>query len=413
MPGVGIDDFGASFIKYRAGIIQTLNSTVKARLIPKGDVKWEGVHLEKKVQVRRNVAIGSPQDGGAIPSAGKATYVPAKVARKFVVGSVKVTDGILANAATTENAAITVNESELQGLMDGLRKWENFMFGRDGTGIVGLLGATTSGATITVTDARMMWEGAQFEIRDTAAPTTIHATFTVSKINRAFNSSGEAVITPTASVASGSQAQGDYIVWLGNGGDASYGNVPMGLDGMIDDAVTGTFQTVDVATYNRYTSPVLDNGGTLRPLKGSLFRQMAAAIKQESGDDVGECTVLGNHWEAINTEEMYEGEIRLSEHSTVAGFKVARFQSTLGTFDVMTDPDMPYNKLYFIDAKQISRAVQKELDWRPGTKGPFTAAQNSLNHTANCVEIVEFFIDQRNRCGKIEDLRETKATAFG
>jgi hypothetical protein len=57
MAGVSIDDFGASFIHYLPGYIMTLNNTTKARLLPKGKLTWEGVHLEKKVHVRRNPSI--------------------------------------------------------------------------------------------------------------------------------------------------------------------------------------------------------------------------------------------------------------------------------------------------------------------------------------------------------------------
>ena len=415
MAGVSIDDFGASFIHYLPGVIRILNNTSLARTLPMGKMKWEGVNLEKYVHVKRNTAISATADGGAIPPAGKQTYVPTKLYRNFVVGSVKVSDGILNNAATTEHAAITVVESELRGMLDGIRKWENFHFTRDGTGVVATIGTTASGSTFTVSDGRLLWDDAWFEIRDATTTSTIHDTFQVSKIARAFTS-GEVTVTPASTLAASGQATGDYVTWLGSSAtnSSSFNNVPMGLDGMIDDN-TGTFQAIDNDTYPRWTSPVLSNGGTARPLTPSLFRQALGAVKQETGDDPPDgMTCLTNVWGAINVEEMYEGELRITETTKVAGIEIAAFKSTLGTIKVVQDPDSPYGKMFLTDMGEVSRAVQKDLDWRKAKGGGiFRPSDNSLHWVANCLEICEYGIERRNRCAKIEDLSETKSTAFG
>jgi len=414
MAGVNIDDFGASFIHYLPGVVKILNNTSKARLLPKGKHKWEGINIQKYVHVKRNAAIAAVQDGGAIPAAGKQTYVPLKAYRKFIVGSVKVTDGVLNNAATTKNAAIAVVESELRGMLDGTRRWENFFFTRDGTGVVGLLGAAASStATIQMDDARLMWDDAYYSILDTNG-TTEHATFKCASTARAF-SSGLAQVTASAATAANSSATNDYVVWRGStaAGTSSYNQVPMGLDGMIDDN-TGTFQAINCDTYTRYTSPVLSNGGTARALQPRLFRQALAAIKSETGDDPPQgMSVLTNQWGSMNVEEMYEGELRISETTKVAGIEIAAFQSTLGRVNIVDDDQSPYGKMFFVDFGEITRAVQKEMDWRKQKGGGiFRPLDNSLNWVANCLEICEFFIERRNRCAKIEDISENKITAF-
>jgi hypothetical protein len=411
MPGVGIQDYGALFIKYLPGVTKTLNNTSPARQIPLGKVKWEGDRLLKKVHVKRNTGVTNTTDGGAIPPAGKQTYVDSEAYRKFIVGAVEVTDGILNTASSTQNAAISVTKSELEGLMDSIHKWENYQFTRDGTGVVALLGSTTSGATITVNDARAMWDDQTYEIRTAASPTTIVQTFTVSRTARALTNS-EATVTLSATMSSGSQAQGDYITW-NSGNLSAYGKAWTGLDKLIDDA-TGTFQSVNVTTYPRYTSPVLDNGGTARPLTPTLFRQMLAMIKQESGQDAGrDIVVLTSLWDGINVEELYEGEVRITPDTSTVGLVMPTFQTVLGRVKVMTDPDTPYGKMYFIDRNEISRAVQAELDWRKSDGGGiFERSNNFLGYFANAVEISELFMDQRNRCGKIEDLKQTIKSAY-
>ena len=415
MAGVSIGDFGASFIHYQPGVVKVLNNTSLARLLPKGKIKWEGSDIRKTVHVSRNTAIGAVGDGGTIPAAGKQGYVPMILYRNFLVGAVQISDGLLNNATTTEHAAITVVESELRGMTDGIRKWENFHFTRDGTGVVATMGATVSGATFTVSDARQLWDKAHFEIRDATTTSTIHDKFQVSSVARAL-SSGEMTVTPDATLSSSGQATGDLVCWLGSSAAnaSSYNNVPMGLDGMIDNN-TGTFQGINNTTYPRVTSPVLNANGVERTLTPSLFRQALGAIKQESGDDPPDgITGLTNHWGAINVEEMYEGSLRITESTKVAGIEVASFQSTLGKVNIVDDCDSPYGKLFLADFGEISRLVQKELDWRRQKGGGiFRPSDNSLTWVANCLEICEFAIERRNRCAKIEDIRETIATAYG
>jgi len=414
MAGVSIDTFGASFVHYMPGVVQTLNNTSRARLLPMGNKKWTGDYLSQRIRVRRNPAIAGVVDGAAIPAAGKATYTESKVYRKFIVGSVKVTDGLLINAADTKHNAITVMESKIRGLLDSIRKWENYMFNRDGTGVVALLGATVSGSTITVTDGRLMWEDAYYDIVDATTGAT-HVTFKVSSVARALTPTGETTITPSSTISAAGQAQNDYVVWRGSttAGDSSYNRVPMGLDGMIDDTA-GTFQGVDTSTYNRWTSLIMSHGGTNRELQPHLFREALAGVHQESGDpSKNPMTALMTYWMGNHFEEMYEGQIRLQPSTTKSGLKCAKFTSSAGDVQVVTDPDAVLNQITLADMTEISRAVQKELDWRPGVKGIFNPSQDNLHHVATCLEVCDFFIERRNRCAKIKDLKETRVTAFG
>lgn len=413
MAGVTIDTFGASFVKYLPGVRETLNQTTYARTLPKGKLKWEGANLSWFVHVSRNPAVGNIEDGGAFPTAGKQGYVEAKAYRKFTVGSVQVTDGILANASSTKNAAISVVESELTGMMTGIKKYENLVWTRSGDGKVAEIGQTASGATFTVDDARGLWDGKDYEIRDASTSTTIHDTFTVSSIGRAIDANDEVTVTPTATLAASGQAAGDGIYW-GTGNQTSYNRTISGLDVLIDDAST-TFQNINTATYPRYTSPVLDNSGTARALTPSLFRSMLAMIKQESGDEAPDgMTVVTTVWGSISTEELYEGEIRLRPDDKVGGIAVASFHSTLGKINIVNDPDTVKGKMFFCDPEELTFATQAELDWRrdePG--GPiFKRSDSSSVYTATALAANELVIMQRNKCGKIEDLTENRTTGY-
>jgi hypothetical protein len=408
---VTIDDFGASFIHYLPGVIETLNNEVLAKKLTKGSVKrWEGSKLVKYVHVRRNGAINFVEDGGAIPPSARQGYQVAEAYRKFAVGSVGVTDGILNNASTTKHAAIRVVESELDGLMNGMKKFYNYFWTRDGTGVVTLLGATTSGATFTVDDARGLWDQNSYTILDTDG-STVHATFTTQSVARSYNNTlGSATVTPTASVAAGSQAADDYIVW-GTGAYSSYNKALTGLDALIDDSAS-TFQGIDASQWTKYTSPVISSAGTLTP---GLIRRMMSMLNQEGGALDGTMDIITTVWLCEKMDELYESAVRITPDTTTVGQSTPTFQSTMGTVRVNQDPDCPYGKMFFMDGSQVTHAVQKELHFRPvsnGGGGIFKRDDAMLRYTATAMEQSELFIEQRNRCGKIEGLTETVSSAF-
>lgn len=412
---VSISTFGASFIHYLPGVVKILNETVNAKRLTKGTAKkWEGSKLTKYVHVSRNGGINFVEDGGAIPPSGKQGYQPSDAYRKIVVGSVAVTDGILANASSTSHAAISVVDSELRGLMEGIRKFYNYFWTRAGDGIVTYMGATTSGATFTVDDARGLWDGTTYSILDATTPATVHDTFTVQSIARAYsNTLYSATVTPAATLAASGQAENDLVVW-GSGAYSSYNKALTGLDAGIDDAAS-TFQAINCATYTRYTSPVLSNSGTRRALTPQLVRRMLSMLVQEGGGEKLNIDVLGTIWLMEKFDEFYESAVRITPDTETTGTATPSFQSSAGKVRLHQDPDSPYGKLFFLRPEEVTFAKQKELHWRPvsnGGGGIFKRDDGMLRYTATAMEMSELFYEARNRCGKIEDLSETVGTAF-
>lgn len=408
MAGVGISDFGASFVDYLPGVTESLNNTVTMRKYARKDYNWEGNNISFFVHVARNHAVGNIEDGGAFPVADKQDYVEAQAFRRFLVGSVQITDGALANAATSKRAAVDVVTSELRGMLEGMAKYEEFMSYRDGTGVVGLVGTDVSGTTWGATDARLLWDGQTYEVRDAAAIGTQHGTVTITSVARALDANNQFAVTSSAALPAAAVAT-DYLVWPG-----AVNRAISGLDLMVDDAAT-TFQNINTTTYPRYTSPVLDNSGTNRPLTPTLFRRMLAMVKQESGgsEPVKGITVITNNWQGIEVEELYEPVLQITPDTKSVGVNAPKFHSSFGTITIETTHDAPFNTMYFVDFSQIYRAVQKELDWRRDKAGGiFQRSDQSAVWRATALESCEYFIKQRNRCGKIEDLSETSATAY-
>ena len=122
-------------------------------------------------------------------------------------------------------------------------------------------------------------------------------------------------------------------------------------------------------------------------------------------------TVLTNSWQAINVEELYEGDLRLTPETSVGGLVVAAFQSALGRVDILVDSDALHNKMFFVDTSKIHRAVQRPLGWRKQGGQIFLRSDAALVQTATALEIYDFYIKERHTSGKIEDLSQDPSTA--
>ena len=415
MAGVNIDNVGLTFTRYLDGVVETLNHTSKSRNLVRKDDNWTGSHIEGKVHVANSTALGYVEDGGAFPTADKQDYVAYKATRRFIVGSIQLTDGAMATAAKSANVARDVITSEVQGMMNNILKFENFMFFRDGTGSVGQLTSTAGGSATTLLsdDGRGLWPGGTYQVYDSSGDSF------ASSSDPSGGSRGNVTVTSVASAPSSGAAsvtvaangltttQYDHLVWNG-----SLNRAITGLDKLIGDS--GTFQEIPTATYPKYTSLVMGNSGTDRDLTPSLFRQMLAGLMQKSGSErpADGLTVLCDSWQAINVEELYEGELRLTPETKVGGLSVAAFQSALGRVDIMVDTDAPHNKMFFVDFSKIYRAVQKKLGWRREGGQIFKRSDVSGVWTATAMEIAELYIKERHTCGKIEDLNHTQSTVY-
>ena len=409
MAGVNIDNVGLTFTRFLDGVVETLNHTSKARSLVRQQDKWTGSHIEGRIHTARSTAIGYVEDGGAFPVADKQDYDTYKAFRKFTVGSVQITDGAMATAAKSPNVARDVVTSEVKGLMNNILKFENGFFFRDGTGTVATLTdgqAAGTTADVRVDDARMIWDGGTYNQYNSALSAK-DGDVVISNVETALHSSGDSLINLSTGLAA-TTAGSDVLVWNG-----ARNRAITGLDKLIDDSAT-TFQSVNVANNPRYSSTVLSNGGTKRDLTPALFRSMLASIQTRSGSERPSdgLSVLCDSWQAINVEELYEGELRLTPESKVGGLAVAAFQSALGRIDIIVDTDCLHNKMFFCDFSKIYRAVQKQLGWRREGGSIFKRSDVSGVYTATAIEIAEMYIKERHTSGKIEDLNASMTTAY-
>jgi hypothetical protein len=405
MAGVGVDNVGLTLINYLDGVDSSLNDKSKARNLVKQNKDWTGAHLEWRVHVQRSGAIGGIDDGGALPVANKQTYATAKVGRRMTAGSIQLTDAVMATASKSKFVAKDVVESEMEGLMTEFLKFENGMLFRNGDGSVATVQTGSSGTTLIVDDARMLWDGVTYEIYDSTLATN-RGQFSITSTASDPTASGYATVT-TSTLPSGTTAT-DVVVWKGTVNKAI-----SGLDKLISDS--GTVQNILATTYPRHTSLVLDSSSA-RALTPTLFRQMQAGLYEKSGaDDPSKVlTVIGSAWQMLNVDELFESELRVTADSKTGGLSMPEFQSSFGRFRVMPDADAKFGTLFFVDFSQIYRGTQKKLGWRVEKNGSiFKRSDTAAVHTATALEIAELYIRERITSGKIEDLTESnKATVY-
>jgi hypothetical protein len=299
-------------------------------------------------------------------------------------------------------------------MMTAATKFYNGFFFRDGTGVVATLtnGDITSTTTgIEVSDARMLWEGGTYEVRDVTTPATLHGTFTLVNRDTDLDANGDALIEISNTVAGA--AAGDLIVW-----ENSLNKAITGLDALIgDDQSSGaSLQNValDTKTNNSWTSMVVDNGGTNEEMTPTKFRTLLAGIRQKAGKKKKPLKVLGDAWQAIEFEEMYDSELRLAPSDKTSGAAVTSFQSALGRIDLDTDTDALRNTLFCIDPSQLVHYKQRELGWVPERNGGiFKQSHVSGVQTAVMLCISQLAILERYTSGRIDDLSDEATVRFG
>jgi hypothetical protein len=409
MAGVNIGNAGVTFVDQIVNdVVETLNNESGMRQYVKTETNWNGDYREGRVHVKRSGAIQYTEDGGAFPIAGNQAYVPYKTYRKFLAASIQLTDGALAAAKAGKNVARDVLQSETEGMMQDIMKMENGFFFRDGSGkVCDVTETLATGAQTTqgVSDARMLWEDVEYDVYNGS---TYLGTTSVDLNDGSLNASGDPQAGFTSSLsASATVASGGALYWKN-----SYGRAINGLDKLIGDAAT-TFQGVDVSAYPHYSSLVLDSS-TSRALTPRLFRDVFAGLRQKTGNvkPSNGLKVLTSTFQAINLEELYEGELRLTPDTTIAGVAVGAFQSALGRVDLVWNSDALYDTIFFCDFSQIGRAVQKPLSWRRDGGQILKRSDVAGYYTGTAIEIADLFIKERHSSAKLTDLSYSLSTGY-
>lgn len=379
--------------------------------------KWQGSVMEGRIQTTYMNSISAGTDGGNYPTSNFPTLIKTFTGRKFVYASADLTYGILAASQQGENSWGQPIEFLTRNLAKALAKFKNVFFFGAGTGIVGRL-ISTSGTT----DIRIksygsgrdavgltgIWDKNSYEVWSSDGTTQRTGLLSIAG-RRAVPTDDPTEIS--VDLVSGTAlpsgvSSGDIIVWKN-----SLGLVPDGLQSLINDDTSGTFQgftfSSDISSHS-YVSTVIGNSGNLRPMQPSQWRSLASGIYTRSGELRPKSNkVIAHPLQMMNFSDMYEGELRFTANDDVMGSAAATIQTPLGQFELEPDVDCPPPVVFDADMSQIEYCVQMPLGFvNPvyGSNGMFQSSMTSAVLAGRMIEIAQHRIQERKTSGKITDL---------
>lgn len=219
---------------------------------------------------------------------------------------------------------------------------------------------------------------------------------------------------------------GDLVVWSG-----SFGTMYDGLDNLLDNDTSGTFQGVDMSQpfTRKYTSVVLSNGGVPRVLTQELFIEALQGIFQRTGNSGDEnyaadmtsrnLEVLANPTMALPIVGIYQvtasaansggalgtnGSYRLQGSDRKLGNGSLTIATPFGDITIRLKNNCQEGRIYFAPYDQLKVVMSRRLDWRPGVDGVFTPSQLATVNTAQLLEVCQPFVEDRRRGAKILDI---------
>lgn len=381
---------------YGPGIVEELNEQVPLlKLIEKdaGDIPFVGRRWIVPIHTGRNTGIGARAESAVLPSAGAQTYTDYIMKPTSQYGGIKLTGQVIEQSRSDKGAFGRATELEMTNLRNQLRSDLNFQFQRDGNGVRGTVGSISTN-TITLSTAipyDLLFENMKVDVLSSNFGTN-RGSATIQSVT--LDPKTWTVTAIVLDAAPGGTTGTDVIVRSGN-----YGNEITGLDAIVG---AGTYGNINPATYSVWQSPVLDNGGTLRPINYSLFQQGIDVGNIAGGGDVkywfttpdvrrNFFLYMTSEKRVVNTKK-YDG-----------GFDSVEYNGK----EIFIDRMCKANNMYGIDPAYLYILQTRELHW---IDDDGTILHRSFDNTdtyfANMRYYVQLACTKRNAMVKIKDIQQ-------
>lgn len=379
---------------YGPGIVEELNEQVPfLKLIEKdaGNIAFDGRRWIVPIHTGRNSGIGARAEGAVLPTAGAQTYVDYTIKPSYQYGGIKVSGQVIEQSKTDKGAFGRAVQLEMENLRNQFRSDLNFQFQRDGSGVRATINAGSSGTAVTInaTPYDLLFENMLVDIYDTTL-TTLKGTRTVSAVTldpKTWTVTGITIDSALTVVNT------DVIIRSGN-----KANEITGLDAVIG---AGTYGGINPASYSVWQSPVLSNGGTMRPINYSLFQQAV---------DVGNIAGGGQLKYFFTTPDVRRSfflymtsEKRIVNNKTYeGGFDSIEYDGK----EIFVDRMCKANNMYGLDPQYLYRLQTRDLHW---IDDDGTILHRSFDNTdtyfANMRYYVQLACTKRNALVKISDIQ--------
>lgn len=358
-------------------IMNTLNDENQIQDFMKTDVSSEGWQGRRKivpVRVGRNYSTGSIGSRGALPQAGRSTYVDFQIPMRDVYGRVGFEQYVIKQSRNRKGAYAEVIDAEMTAMVEDIAFRRNVMGWMPGTGILALISGTHTATTTITLKAPGNVAGTNMPNRyiqgDTnsgmflavldSSTQAIKGTFTVT----ACNANGNDVTADTPITA----ADGDYVVVAQTPTQHSYNKEPEGLLAGIDDGTyVANYHGVSRTTYPIMKSYVLTGVGPLsldalqQPIDGTSIRVGGKGVKALGMEHA----VRRAYVNLLEPDRRYTGaDLSRPDGGTAAAKKPAgRKTITYGDIPFLVDRDAPYGMIFGIDPDSWVRYSETDGEW--------------------------------------------------
>ena len=419
----GGSDFDVVLKEYYEGPVREhLNNSIPIlKYVEKSKRKWSGRRVVFPIHLRRNHGVGARSETGTLPTAGRQEYVESKIKSKFMYGRIELTGVVIAASQGDKGSFASALRTEVEGLRRDLRVDMNRQVwgvnwkpvgasdadpagvadyrGKTGIIAVGTNADQGSAATLSVdgtlqahTDAasneqhdvgtRYLKKGMTVVIGNVSADDATPAGGFTPVKGAISVLSVEGRTTVKFATASTGEAESvallkNSAIVLGNTTDAaenSYDNEITGLSFMVDDS-DDDLQEVDTGTNPEWSANVLSNSGTNRPLSLELMQLAIDTTDEVAGSEPN--LIMGHHSIRREYINLLTNDVRYSPEQLRGGFQKLTYAGGTNPMPIEFDRMAPYNKLFFLNTKDIKLYVMKDWAWADRDGSTFSRKSNS------------------------------------
>ena len=306
----------------------------------------EGLEAVIAVRMNPNLGIGYRAENVALPDNGGQVIKKVRVPMKYLYGGVSFSGPLIAASRTDSGSYARIMQDEMENLVKDLRKVSNFYNYGDGSGVIARVVSVTT-HTLIVDRHSSLFEDARVLDAWTA------------KTGGSQTMNGKAIVsydqdTLTLTITSHGITTQDYLYL-----EDTRNECQMGLMGAIDDGTfTSTFQSLVRATYPRWNSKVLGNGGTNRTMTEKLAMDALAVARSKS---VSPDMFIGTPFQLNDLAQELQGQRQFVNptQKLAGGIRAV----DIGGIAFTEDPDCPPGYCFLITKKDLSFFTSGPLDW--------------------------------------------------
>jgi hypothetical protein len=360
---------------YAPAIVNTLNEENHATNFMTEEIaddSWVGRKKIVPLKVGRNWSVGSIGSRGALPNAGRSSYVDYEIPMRDLFGRVAFERWVIEQSRSKKGSWAQVIPQEMEGLVEDIAFRRNVISWLDGRGVLALCsGAQSNVTTLEVKDPGNVdgtTNANRYLFGDATSGMFIHILDGSTHAVKAYatiigvNADGTDVTLDTAV----SCADNDEVVIGQTATQNSYDKEPEGLLSHIDDGTyRATYHNVSRTTYPQIKSYVVTGVGALSL---DAIQQPIDAVSIRAGKTIdlfmAEHAVRRAYLSLLEADRRYTGaDLKSPDGGTKAAKKPSGKSVTYGDISFVIDRDAPYGHLFGIRKDSFVRYVEDEGSW--------------------------------------------------